>query len=182
MMPQSSILQAALAYILRNEGGYVNNVADRGGPTNFGITLDDLSEYRKTPVGPDSVKYMTTDEAQQIYWEHYLKPMAIDQLTAQPIAICLADTGVLYGPGTAIHYGQQVCNGYGYQLNVDGMMGPKTIMALNSVNPELFIKDYHGLLLVRIAKIITDDLSQEQFKKGWMARADRLLTLTKENA
>lgn len=181
-MPQNNVLQAALAYILRNEGGFVNIAADKGGPTNFGITQDDLSEWRKRPVGPDAVKYMTADEAENIYWEYYLKPMAIDQLTSKPIALCLADTGVLYGPGTALHYAQTVCNGYGYQLNVDGITGPKTITALNSVNPDLFVKDFHGLLMLRIAKIITDDASQEQFRKGWTARADRLLNLTKENA
>ncbi len=178
-MPQSSVLQAALAYILRNEGGYVNDPDDKGHATNFGITQDDLSEWRKIPCGPDAVKYMTIDEAQDIYWEHYLKPMAIDQLTSQPIALCLSDTGVLYGPGTAIHYAQTACNGYGYGLGVDGIPGLLTIKALNSVNPELFIKDFHALLLTRIDRIAKDDPTQEKFRKGWTARADRLLLLNK---
>ena len=40
-------IEQILDDILRREGGYVNHPADRGGPTNFGITAQTLGNWRQ---------------------------------------------------------------------------------------------------------------------------------------
>ena len=58
---------AAFKTVIGNEGGYVNNSSDRGGPTNFGITMKTLQDYRKKSVTIDDVKCLKIEEAQAIY-------------------------------------------------------------------------------------------------------------------
>ena len=36
--------------IVANEGGYVDNAGDAGGPTRYGITIATLSAFRGRPV------------------------------------------------------------------------------------------------------------------------------------
>lgn len=65
---------AALAFTLRYEGGFVNNPRDPGGATNLGITQRTLSAWRRRPVSVAEVRALTRDEAAAIYkalyWDH----------------------------------------------------------------------------------------------------------------
>ena len=53
--------------ILVKEGGYVNHPADRGGPTNFGITQKTLSRYLEVAVTAEMVKALDVETARDIY-------------------------------------------------------------------------------------------------------------------
>jgi lysozyme family protein len=112
--------------VIAKEGGYVNHPADRGGPTNFGITQKTLSKYLQTVVTAETVKAMDVETARDIYELHYYRTPRIDRLPSgiQPF---LFDCGVNHGPRRAIKFLQEVCNDLGYgPLTVDGVMGPKT--------------------------------------------------------
>lgn len=63
-----------LTGILRREGGYVHHPDDRGGCTNWGITLQTLKDWRRADATCDDVKALTADEAKAIYRARYLKP------------------------------------------------------------------------------------------------------------
>ena len=51
-----SSYDAALARLLAHEGGYTNDAADPGGPTNFGITIYDYRKYVKPDATAADVK------------------------------------------------------------------------------------------------------------------------------
>ena len=53
--------------IERFEGGYSNHPADRGGPTNMGITQATLSEYLGRPASVDEVRSLSRAQAVAIY-------------------------------------------------------------------------------------------------------------------
>ena len=54
----------AARHILAVEGGYVNNKADPGGATNFGVTQRTLTSARKTIAGlPEDVKDLTEEQS-----------------------------------------------------------------------------------------------------------------------
>lgn len=177
MIPKGDTIKKAIDYILANEGGFVDIPEDRGGPTNFGITISDLSAWRKTAVTEYDVKTMSQAEAANIYWYFYLKPLYIDQLTSGPIAIAIADAGVLYGVSTSAKFAQRVCADHGFNIAVDGHMGPLTVAALDQISDADFLKDFHTFILERIGDVIEANPYQEKFKVGWTNRADKLLTL-----
>jgi len=56
-----------IAEIIQREGGFSDRTADRGGATNFGITIQTLAAWRKKPVTVDDVKKLTPAEATEIY-------------------------------------------------------------------------------------------------------------------
>jgi len=76
--PSSRSLQMAL----RHDGGFVDHPADRGGPTNRGITLSTWRAYlrTKTPAIPDaertaaSLREISADQVAEIYYRGYWRP------------------------------------------------------------------------------------------------------------
>ena len=41
----SALYEDPIGLILKHEGGYVNHKADKGGPTNFGVTIGTYSKW-----------------------------------------------------------------------------------------------------------------------------------------
>ena len=99
--------------ILVKEGGYVNHPADRGGPTNFGITQKTLSRYLEVAVTAEMVKALDVETARDIYELNYYRIPRIDKLPP-PIQPFLFDSAVNHGPRRAIKFLQEVCNDAGY--------------------------------------------------------------------
>lgn len=84
--------------LLAREGGYVDHPFDKGGPTNFGITLATLSEWRGRTVTPQEVRDLTEGEAREIYRAKYLAPFAD---APADVREQLIDIGVNSGVSTA---------------------------------------------------------------------------------
>ena len=164
--------------ILVKEGGYVNHPADRGGPTNYGITQKTLSRYLEVAVTADMVKALDVDTARDIHELNYYRIPRIDKLPP-PLQPFLFDSAVNHGPRRAIKFLQEVCNDAGYgPLVVDGLMGPKSKAQAHACLQEL--GDWMIVALVEerqmfYADIVTNDASQNVFLKGWLARARSFL-------
>lgn len=92
--------QRALAIVLGHEGGFVDNPADPGGATNFGITTRTLASWRGTPVEQTDVKTITPAEVQAIYRQHYWQASGAPALP-YPLAVVHFDTAVNMGVGEA---------------------------------------------------------------------------------
>jgi lysozyme family protein len=86
--------------VLRAEGGFVNDPADGGGPTNHGITQATLAAWRKRPVTVDEVRALTLAEALAIYRANYWAAAGCDALPSG-LDLLLFDMAVNAGPGTA---------------------------------------------------------------------------------
>lgn len=174
----NNLFDQALAFTLVNEGGYTNNPADSGGPTNFGITQNDLALWRGSPVGPDDVKNMQKSEASSIYFMHYWKPLGCEGMTQLPIVTTLFDSGVLYGIHTSAVTAQNSLKICGYSMiEVDGQMGTESVSALNVVEAHSFLIAYTNALKLRINSLIAKNPKNAVFLQGWINRADKLLTL-----
>ena len=167
-------VEAMIQDILRREGGYVDHPSDRGGPTNFGITLRTLSGWRKRPVLAEDVRALTQQEAAQIYGANYYSGPRIDQLPEllQPL---LFDMSINHGPGTAIRLLQQVLAQVMPPCDVDGGIGDETLDCAKKAALELGSALVNRVVEARKAfykQIVAGDASQAVFLKGWLNRAN----------
>ena len=88
----------ALDFILSAEGGYSNHPNDLGGETNFGITTSTYKAYRKQKNLPyQSVKYISSNEIEEIYYKKYYLASGANQLQDEKLALVHFDTAVNMG-------------------------------------------------------------------------------------
>jgi lysozyme family protein len=160
--------------VLHREGGYVDHPADRGGPTNHGITLKVLSQYIGYAATENDMKTLDVQVAKDIYEKNYYYGPGIQKLPQQ-IQGFIFDCAVNHGARRAIKFVQKVCNDAGYKptLDVDGAMGPNTLKGAQSVQDKM--KDQFLLALFEERKnfyrtIVEHDSSQRVFLNGWMNR------------
>src|SRR5665213_3230783 len=99
----------AMPYMLLNEGGYVNNPHDPGGPTNLGITIHTLSAYLGRPASIADVKALTIATVTPIYKHNYWDMLNLDSITDQGCATAIFDMCVNFGPGGAKSMVAQAC-------------------------------------------------------------------------
>ncbi len=90
----------ALTRLLSDEGGYTDHPSDPGGPTNFGITLNDARRYWKGNAAAADVRAMPQSVARKIYRERYWNALRCDELPAG-VDYAVFDYGVNSGVGRA---------------------------------------------------------------------------------
>ena len=114
---------AALAIILRHEGGFVNHPKDPGGMTNLGITKATLEGWRGRPVTEAEMRALTPADVAPIYRKNYWDKVKADELPAG-LALCVFDFAVNAGPARAARYLQALVGS-----PQDGIIGPATVAA-----------------------------------------------------
>lgn len=90
-----AVFDEVMEFIFKWEGGYVNNPADPGGATNFGISQRAYPHL--------DIENLTKEEAKQIYYEDYWLPSGADKLI-YPDALALMDFAVHSGVVTALKF------------------------------------------------------------------------------
>lgn len=162
----------ALDYVIQNEGDtYIDNPMDSGGPTKFGVTQIMYSKFLGREVSGQDIEALTFEKVSPFYENFYWSPVRGDQISDSPKATALFDTAVLYGPARANSMAQKISNS-----KVDGIMGENSLHAVNLVQPEIFILKLYIQIRDRIDEVIKLNRKNEIFRKGWLKRADRLLT------
>ena len=157
-----------LNYIFEVEGGYTNDENDRGGATNFGITHYDAKKY----LGyTGDMRDFKKSDAEKIYEKVYYRGNHIDKITDDRVALSIFDWAVNSG-GKGIKKAQIVANKFGANLIIDGIIGKKTLEAINAIDPAAFLKEYHEMQRTFYKNLAARDSSQEGFLKGWLNRVE----------
>ena len=87
----------SLIFTLQQEGGFVNNIHDSGGATNFGITLATYREYQDDPdLSAEDLKTISTGIVSEIFLERFWNPMKCDVLPSG-VDLMVFDHGVNAG-------------------------------------------------------------------------------------
>ncbi len=173
-------IETLIEEVIEREGGYVNHPADRGGPTNWGIT--EAVARRQGYVG-DMRALPRSDAAaiyRQLYW-HKPRFAAVAE-RAPALAAELFDTGINMGTGTAIAFLQRALNALNREardypdLVVDRQIGPATLAALDAFLKKrgrgaehVLLKAVEALQGAHYINIAEARPSQEAFVYGWLA-------------
>jgi len=118
--------------IVAREGGFVNDPDDPGGATNFGVTIHTMRALGLDldgdgDVSVADVRRMTRARAVDIFIEHYYRRPGIDALP-EALRASVFDMQVNAG-ANAVRILQRLLREMGQELDVDGVIGPKTVAA-----------------------------------------------------
>jgi len=162
-------LGAALKFVLRWEGGFVDHPADPGGRTNKGVTQKVYDAWRARQGQPaQDVKQISDAEVHAIYASDYWLPPRCDMLVT-PLDLVQFDTAVNMGVGRAVRF-LQACAG----CSVDGDFGPGTEKAVAGCDQGSLVADYCNRREAFYRGIVERKPSQAVFLKGWMNRLNSL--------
>ena len=93
----NDLFKKALLFVLKWEGGFVDNKDDKGGATNYGITQYTYSSWLKSKKMPQKdVRHITRDEVEQIYYQNYWLKTGCDKMSPK-FALLAFDTAVNMG-------------------------------------------------------------------------------------
>lgn len=159
--------------LIQREGGYVNNPADRGGPTRYGITQ---AVARANGYAGDMAA-LPIALARSIYAVSYWSGPHYDQIAtiAPHVAGELFDTGVNMGIFTAGKFLQRALNVMtGDGLLVDGNLGAKSLGSLQRYVAARKAQDGEAVLVellnsfqgARYAEIVEANAAQRTFVFG----------------
>lgn len=175
--------------IVAREGGFVNDPADPGGATNFGVTLGTLRRLKKDINGDgridaEDVRALTRDQAVAIFVEDYFRRPGLGDLPA-PLQPSVFDMYVNAG-ANAVKILQRLLNEMGHGLRVDGAIGPETLAATAAaarLDPVLFA-DAYGIARRNYYYSLADARPASRKyartrtggKGGWILRAEAFIS------
>ena len=145
--------------LLQHEGGYVNDPHDPGGETNMGIS--------KRSYPSVDIKNLTKEQACKIYQADYWNKISGDLLPSG-LDMVVFDSAVNSGVRKATMWLQEVLG-----VTVDGVLGPKTLMALKGKDTSTLIDKYLDTRLAFLKSLPT----WGRYKNGWTTRVKELRDL-----
>ena len=157
-----------IPFILRWEGGFANDPADRGGATMKGITIGTFTTYRKskgkpTPTVTD-LKNISDQEWGDVFKSLFWDKWRADNIKSQSIANILVDW--VWASGKyGITIPQRILG-----VAQDGVVGPKTLEALNARDADKLFAQLKQARINFVETIVKRNPSQKKFINGWKRR------------
>ena len=148
--------------------GFANDPDDLGGATMCGVTLATFTEYcrRKGYPRPTIVrlKAITYKEWLEILKTMFWDKWKADQINNESIALILVDW--VWGSGKyGITIPQKTIG-----VTADGIVGPKTIAAVNAKDPKQLFDLIRKERLAYIERICRSRPTNLKYKRGWLNR------------
>lgn len=148
--------------------GFANDPDDLGGATMCGVTLATFTEYcrRKAYPRPTIVrlKAITYKEWLEILKTMFWDKWKADQINNESIALILVDW--VWGSGK---YGITIPQ-KAIGVTADGIVGPKTIAAVNAKDPKQLFDLIRKERLAYIERICRSRPTNLKYKRGWLNR------------
>lgn len=164
--------QKLIPFILQWEGGWSDLPNDRGGKTMRGVTFSTYKEFcrKKNRPAPsvDDLRNISNEDWGEIFKEMFWDRWRADEINSQSVANLLVDW--LWCSGySSVKTVQKVL-----KVDVDGVVGPKTLLAINQAMPEKLFVDLKKARKQFLLRIVENDPLQNCFLNGWMNRLNNL--------
>lgn len=169
-----AVFEAAVAQVLRDEGGTADDPRDPGGLTRFGFAL------RWNPdLTREQLLAMTADEAKARYFRRWWLPLGFARLgEASPsLAVRVFDAAVTMGPEDAFRCLQRALRAAGRPVSEDGRAGPVTAAAVKEADRDALLAALKSEIAAHY-RVETERRRHEMpapdadaFLNGWLARA-----------
>lgn len=165
----TDVQAAAIDWIFRAEGGLVDDPADPGGITHFGVSLRYLR--RQGAIGDidgdgdidaDDIRSMTREQASEFYLRDFWHACRCDDLPPG-LALAVFDAAVNSGTPTASRLLQEVL-----RVKNDGIIGPVTVLAALHANDPL--PRYLARRAQYYSDVIRANSTLARFFRGWLNR------------
>ena len=163
---------AALAAVLKHEGGWADHPADPGGATMKGVTLKTYSDWLGRPASKEELRNIPDDHLKTIYKTRYWDAVRGDDLPSG-LDHAVFDLAVNSGPGRAVRMLQSAVG-----ATPDGALGPKTLAAVKAQDTVTLIDTYQRnrqRFLEALPTFAT-------FGKGWTRRVNEVGEAAKQLA
>lgn len=161
-----------MPFILKWEGGFIDDPDDLGGATNKGITIGTYGEYRKRKGLPSptvqELKNLSEKEWYEVFKTLYWDRWKADEIKNQSVANILVDW--VWASGVHGIKRPQTILG----VVPDGIVGKKTIAALNAAYPDRLFEAIKTDRAKFIDEICKARPKNEKYRKGWMNRINAL--------
>lgn len=145
----------AVEHVFKSEGGLVDHPKDPGGITNLGISL------RAYPhLGREGIRYLTKNQAKDIYKDDYWDAMRCDEIPAD-LRLMVFDCAVNQGVGYARRALQVAAS-----VPTDGIIGPITLKAINDKPVDVSLRRIADNRYARYRR----NKNWNTFGDGWMSR------------
>lgn len=166
----------SLVFVLRMEGGFVDDPDDPGGRTNYGVIQKNYDKWRTAQeLDTRDVKLISQDEVRVIYRTRYWEKSKSDEMP-WPVSLAHFDGAVQHGPRNASLILQRATNYVARDpLRVDGMVGPMTTEAVRRQDPKMLARSIVIERLFFYCRIVERDRTQAKFLKLWRPRMERLI-------
>ena len=149
-----------LHMLLEHEGGYVNNVHDKGGMTNLGVTKRVYDKWIGRESTEQEMRDLTPDDVAPIYKKNYWDRVKADQLPSGLDWACF-DWAVNSGSGRPAKAVQRAVG-----ATQDGAIGNQTLGLIAEKDPK-FIIDYVYTVRQAFYESLDD---YKHFGRGWSRR------------
>lgn len=166
-------LEPLARFILSYEGGFVNDPHDSGGATNKGVTIATWRQqgYDKDfdgDIDVEDLKLISDDDAIEILRKNYWNRWQADKITSQPIANMLVDW--VWASGSCGIKLPQAMIG----VKPDGIVGPKTLAALESQEPEHFFYRLKNRRMNFVRNLCLYVPVKRRYLNGWIRRINAI--------
>ena len=150
----------------RLEKGFSNDKDDKGGATMDGVTLSTFRRFYGESMTVEDLKQISRAQWNHIMKTGYWDVCKASEIENQSLAEIIVDW--CFNSGTGRIRDVQTIAG----VKPDGVVGPKTLAALNNADQETLFKRIRMGREQWFRKIVQRDPTQKKFLTGWMNRLD----------